>query len=512
MTSAQHHVIRRQILEIVVSGTESDGLALQRRMPAMCQDWLLPSLEAVLDRLVPRDEHWTIDRLDIDVGSLRPEALERGLVDAVTQGVERYLHEHAPRLGSLAAANPADPLRKSWASRGAAEGQFSERASSEAAGASGAIERRTGAESLQDAFLHFLQTGILPWWFYLPQGRTLEDVIRESWQAGSADGQPRDFAAVLTDAVGSATVRARLVRQFSPDFLDTLLDGIAPECAAVVRDVLEEFAETGSTAQDLKSLSEQVWQTAFLMGASGERPTADTLIAETLRASPVGAAWRRALPLRFTTPRSGNADDRGVANASFDRDVPGIRKPTPRAPGQRAKRDEAAPRIDLDEGVYVSCAGIVLLHPFLPRLFEGVGIARDGKLLQPERALCLLHFLATGQRVAPEYDLLLPKLLCNVPLETPVEARIELTTAEEEEAAALLAAVIRHWDALGDTSADGLRGTFFVRPGRLSRRGGGDVLQVEARSFDILLDRLPWSIGMIQLPWMDKPLWVEWRF
>ena len=153
-----------------------------------------------------------------------------------------------------------------------------------------------------------------------------------------------------------------------------------------------------------------------------------------------------------------------------------------------------------------------MLHPFLPRLFEAVGIANDGKLLQPERALCLMHFLATGQRFAPEYDLLLPKLLCNVPPETAVEARIELTAAEEEEAAALLAAVIRHWDALGDTSVDGLRGTFLVRTGKLSRRGGDDVLQVEARSFDILLDRLPWGIGMIQLPWMEKLLWVEWRF
>jgi hypothetical protein len=83
---------------------------------------------------------------------------------------------------------------------------------------------------------------------------------------------------------------------------------------------------------------------------------------------------------------------------------------------------------------------------------------------------------------------------------------------EEEEAAALLSAVIRHWDALGDASAEALRGTFLTRPGRLSRRGDEDVLQVEARSVDILLDRLPWGIGMIQLPWMGKILWVEWRF
>ena len=66
---------------------------------------------------------------------------------------------------------------------------------------------------------------------------------------------------------------------------------------------------------------------------------------------------------------------------------------------------------------------------------------------------------------------------------------------------------------MGDASIEGLRGTFLVRPGKLFRRDSGDdVLQVEGRSFDILLDRLPWGIGTIQLPWMKRILWVEWTW
>src|SRR5262249_58799142 len=113
----------------------------------------------------------------------------------------------------------------------------------------------------------------------------------------------------------------------------------------------------------------------------------------------------------------------------------------------------AIARIDLAEGVFIRCAGLVLLHPFLPRLFAALGITAEDRMLQPERAMCLLHFLATGQRAAPEYELLLPKLLCNVPLDQPTASRIELGATDEEEAVALLHAVIRHWDALGDTSA-----------------------------------------------------------
>jgi hypothetical protein len=27
---------------------------------------------------------------------------------------------------------------------------------------------------------------------------------------------------------------------------------------------------------------------------------------------------------------------------------------------------------------------------------------------------------------------------------------------------------------------------------------------------DVLLERLPWSIGHVVLPWMQEPLYVEW--
>jgi hypothetical protein len=167
--------------------------------------------------------------------------------------------------------------------------------------------------------------------------------------------------------------------------------------------------------------------------------------------------------------------------------------------------------VDIKNGIYLDCAGLVLLHPFLPQFFEALGIAADDKLLQPDRALCLLHFLATGQSVAPEYALILPKIFCNVPLEMPVEADVELTDTERVEATVLLDTVIRYWEALRNTSADGLRGTFLVRPGKVSLREDGDwLLQVESKSYDILLDQLCWGIGMIKLPWMQRMLRVEW--
>lgn len=223
-----------------------------------------------------------------------------------------------------------------------------------------------------------------------------------------------------------------------------------------------------------------------------------------------------------TALKSGETDG-GPKNAEArntpDMDVPAKTSGADDVPGpaethNMAKREKSnkVPGPVLKEGVYVAQAGLVLLHPFLPRLFEALDIAHGAELVAPERALCLLHFLATGQRAAPEYELALPKLLCNVPMESPVDTLAGPTIDEQQEAAALLNAVIGHWDALRDTTVDGLRSAFLMRAGKLAQREDGDyLLQVEAKSLDILLDQLPWGFGTIKLPWMSKILWVEWR-
>lgn len=485
------HIIRRQFLDVKIIGSESDGFAVLKSLPDICQNWLVPALDDVFERIAPAREHWTIERLEIDAGAFDPEHLERGLVEAVTQSIERYLREHALQAGLSSAATGV-----------------AERLSQGAPPVSGAIGRRSEVRSLLEAFSHFLATGVLPWWFHLPAGTTLEDLIRESWRA---DGRPEQFARSVSAVMGQGSVLARLVRQFSKNFLEALLAAISQQGAASVREILAELARHDVAAQTLEPFVEQVWETAFAAALSGEQLTPDTVVAGALNkllfaaTLPQATSFERIARLWPGAKPQGNRVD-ATALSGVD-----ARHAIPKTPAHRAEPGEADFHLDLGEGVYVACAGAVLLHPFLPQLFETLGIARDDKLLQPERALGLLHYLATGQRFAPEYDLLLPKLLCNLPFDVPVHSRVELTMAEEQEADALVAAVIRHWDALGDTSIDGLRGSFLVRRGKLSRRGGEDVLQVEARSFDILLDRLPWGIGLIQLPWMEKILWVEWR-
>jgi len=467
------HVIRQQYLHARVDGTESDALALQRNLSALCRNWLAPAIERALDRVAPPVGNLCIERLEIDVGTVQLDRLERDLPESVAQGLEKALREQIPP-------------EASWPGAG-----------------TGNIRHKTRQRCVADAFSHFLTTGCLPWSFRLPKGSTLEQLLLGC-------GRERASLAAVTDALACASARDRLVRQFSPAFLENLLSLLSPEAGKIMAGLLRTLTDSGLAASERKSLERHLWQTVFAQLAAGRVPTArhlagavrDALPAAAKGYAPLRSALERHLPgAGGKAAATGDAPLAPNATASAPENLPSSRQP----PGAPADHPEAG------EGIYIENAGAILLHPFLPQLFETLGIAAKDKLLKPERALCLLHFLTTGQAVAPEYELPLPKILCGLALQTPVDADVALTAGEREEALAVLAAVVGHWDALRDSSADALRGTFLLRPGKISLRHGDWLLQVQSETCDILLDRLPWGISAVRLPWMAQMLWVEWR-
>ncbi|WP_240337174.1 contractile injection system tape measure protein [Rufibacter psychrotolerans] len=163
------------------------------------------------------------------------------------------------------------------------------------------------------------------------------------------------------------------------------------------------------------------------------------------------------------------------------------------------------------EGLYLQNAGLVLLAPFLETYLHTGGLVEDHLVIKPLEAVHWLQFLVTGQTRTPEPELLLNKLLCGIPLDTPVPAEVDLPPICEKEAQNVLEAVIRYWVVLKNTSPAGLREGFLQRSGRLSRKPDGDwLLQVEQKSYDMLLGSLPWSYSLIKLPWMPQALWVDW--
>ena len=739
--NAVRHTIRHQYLHVEVNGTESDALALQNRLSGLCQDWLMPALQRAFDHCVPADENWFIDRLEIDAGTLSLDRLEQDLADIVAKAVEKTIQEQI----AISFDEPIAETRN--------------------------VQRKTSRQTLDEAFIYFLQTGRLPWAFRLPKDKSLESVLLDSWYQSDQNNLYLEDA--LRNVLALAIPRKRLLRQFSADFLQTLLARLGSESSKVIQVVLPILHSADASAADVKLFIQQLWETVFAFIATGKSITVNQLITESWQTLPmplanpdklanllechwpgsttisklapirsslvnqkliqavlqaidnadlnaftrkqfehylrqtistvsptnqpltehtlVSQTWQ-SLPLtlqqaklasllerhwpgstldsRLRLPKISLANQKlmqtvlQVLNNSsladfikkqfehqlwqiisvvrpsdetltacalvsetwhrlpatlqqaalenlLERHWPGSTSAANLAPSlfsslsltnqkfmqtvlqvlknssladftkkqfehhlwqiisaisptdqtltehaivsqtwyrlpvtlqqealanllerhwpnvtqsvnqynhtteETATANEAESTlrasVDAKEGIYIENAGLVLLHPFLPQFFKALDLAAEDNLLQPERAICLLHFMITGQTIAPEYEMILLKIFCNIPLETPVESDMALTDAEKTEAEALLEAVIQHWDALRNTSIEALRGTFLLRLGKLSLRDDGDwLLQVESKTVDILLNQLPWGISMIQLPWMQRMLWVEW--
>jgi hypothetical protein len=164
--------------------------------------------------------------------------------------------------------------------------------------------------------------------------------------------------------------------------------------------------------------------------------------------------------------------------------------------------------------IVIENAGLVLMAAYLPALFNYLGYMEGGRfkdIITRSRALYLLQYIATGQQYSPEYVLQLNKLLCGFALdEAIIGYKKRLTKKEKEEANSLLISVIGHWKALKGTSVDGFRSAFTERKGLLVQNQDCWILQVEKKSYDVLLDSIPWSFSVIKLPWMKKRIEVEW--
>ena len=92
----------------------------------------------------------------------------------------------------------------------------------------------------------------------------------------------------------------------------------------------------------------------------------------------------------------------------------------------------------------------------------------------------------------------------------PTEVNFSPSELEKEEIKNLLDAMVTRWTALKSTSGASMAKGFFRREGSPRRVDKGFQLLIPRISIDILLNRLPWTISIIKLPWMEETLYTEW--
>lgn len=470
MISSDTHIIRQQVVDIFYAGTTQEGIDLQKKMTTLCTNELIPVLENVLARYSHIQGHVYFNLLEIDLDSIDSGELENRLIGVFREKLEFLLTQ--PSLQSLLTTKEKDVI--------ITDEQF---------------RFTDDATTFVEAFIHFLQTGRLPWTFRLPAGKSLNQVFKELM-----NGQDRDAVLFkIKETLRYPLALRRMVLQIDEDLVVDVINSISPLNAKNAKTLLRIFSKSEHAFFHHIILERAITDTVH----ENSTQTVEELFTaaiNALRANPIVSQTikpKTIIEFAQTHQVFLKAKAIGKGYSIHDKDV----EPQSSFP---IFTDDTA-------GLFIDNAGLILLHPFLPSLFERTGIVNEDKIGDPNRALFLLHYLCTGQKEAPEYDLTFSKILCNLPLDQPVPSNVLLLEKDVEEADALLSSVIQHWSALQNTSQDGLRGTFLLRHGKVSTAFDGDwLLQIERKSVDILLDSLPWGIGIVKLPWLPQLIHVDW--
>ncbi|WP_143306505.1 contractile injection system tape measure protein [Chitinophaga vietnamensis] len=465
---------------------EEQALNLRHNFALTLQDQVMAALDKVCSRYVGDDEFIRIDKLEIDLGHLSAHAFSRDFEQLFTARLEAAISKEL-------AAMPA--------------------------GERSAAAQLSRIEILQ----FFLSQGVLPWWAEQPDFR-LPDVAatvllqqpaamkqwlgarrseqniwtRITWQLPQEVksliifqmeeliAAQEQLVATLVQMLIQAAASGKISINGTPALLQQQIIAAA---GPLLDDIILANAVYIFQTSSIDLIQQKIFSTyAQPLFAALPFTIPDALIAELLQALPVPAAGdvspeMPAAPLPATT----GADD--LLNNLF-------------------RQDE-----EVIEKIAVRHAGVVLLTPFLKQLFSTLSLleGKDWKDKESQyKAIHLLRFLATGETMAPEYNLALEKICCGLSLDEPIPLETALDDNMKAEGEALLSSVIEHWQLLKNTSVNGLRTSFLCRDGLLSRKDGGWLLQVEQKTLDVLLSGIPWGYSTITLSWNPYLIYVEW--
>lgn len=491
------HRIRRQRWQVSTSGA-ADAFALRAALRRENELSLLPALERVFAEFDDARREIHLPRLELSVRISAADKMAEELPAALADAVRRVLAEALAKApeeppGELAGTSPAGRLR------------------------------------------HYLETGQLDWYDAQREPAEVRRLLRsEAMRWSAVPDTAWAGLSVILPADGAACVNILL------RFLQ-LLDEDARSAWAVFTTRQAEMLG-GTYPVVLLALdqlqagrpADHAWRLqalGLLLLSEGRQEAARQI-----------AAWSDALracadvlgTLNATEQRLWQSIERlGVAAA------PPAAAHFDRLTGEPAAEDQvAADRVAADQageggrpmpsppqrssepalGLALRSAGLVLLHPFLLRLFSALGwvdAAHPPSQAFPAASLgpaaALLNWLATGRDEAFECELGTAKLLLGLHPDDALPVGSGLLGEKElAEGEALLTAVLAHWPALGKTSIDGFRVSFLQRGGLLYPAADGWLLRPQAESYDILLDRLPWGLAVIRLPWMRSLLHTEW--
>ena len=324
-----------------------------------------------------------------------------------------------------------------------------------------------------------------------------------------------EFQVLVKQLVTQRTARKRLLA-IGEDVVAEIMQSIAPSSTPFIRpylNILLGFADTISAPLRREDLLDH----AFAYVARLNTPLFSPL--DYVR-SLVGYAEaelkvepKKLITWLFTKVEESRAPQQStflqVLNVLRAAPLPEAKKPEQKPPRELRKKPEP-------EEVYVTNAGMVLVHPFFPQLFNMF------KFLTPDRtafineeaqgrAVHLLQYVTTKETDASEELLTLNKLIVGLPLDAVVPSSAEFTDEEKEIVEGMLQAACTRFAAMKRASPDSLRAQFLNREGKLKKKKDGWDLIVTQKAYDVLLAKLPWGLNPVRLPWITMKFEIYWR-
>lgn len=482
---------------------------------------LLPVLEQVLDEAAALEQVVHIPKVELHIRVDSEQELEKLLPGAMLDQLRRQLRRQMAAGGTTAQVPPGEVVTEEY--------------------------------SRFEILMQYLRSGTLPWQAAEgsapDQALELSKTCREQWPhilellKTVREEAPFYFRLLQLLPENEYAMLIRVLSDSIPEeFRET-----AMECLALLLDGKSERSRhshytrlsliAGILAESIAWQKKTTARSLLKMAASTVPPQERHLLKESVAAMPRPAGAQLS-PVQESGSASGDGKSTpgvriieapdspdpewqrerqpeiGVEPPRTDDGTADVKYNDPSAPAGRNDQTRA----EVPEGLYpmlVHQAGLVLLHPFLARFFEICRVKETGREeLRPTslpRAAALLHLLATGREELYEYELGLIKILLGLDPGTALPVCAGLLNAEDrDETETLLQSAIEHWSALKNTSAGGLRSAFIERHGLLRRDDDGWKLNLERKSYDILLDQLPWGIGIVKLPWMKRAVFTEW--
>ncbi len=470
------HIIGKQIIELNLSNAKN-AFHLQHTISQLYWQRIIKELEVIFDQIAPGKEVIQINQLEIDLGDLSSEQLLQGtFIKDLKIKIETALTD-------LETNKPQQ------------------------------IKKQSAAQTVFSQWIYFLQNGFFENHQSIPSKDWENQILR------SIENTSARLSIAQKNIAANPAVLTRLIGHHSTQFLQQLIALFTDLPQHELSSFIEEWQQLLIKGKELekdkgampsgKVIRHQFWKFAVTTCfVKSEKRSTDWLIGAYLQQNIETPLFKTICQIVEKEKQVYPVFQKLVQQKEFwesnhnDELTTHIEEPS-------------TPQKEVAQNTWhIPHAGVILLHPFLVHFFKKLELLEKNTFKSEEtqhKAILLMDYLATKTVNIPEYNLVLAKLLCGLPLNTPINYLVQLNTEEKAEAEKLLQAAIDHWGALKKASPDGLREGFLKRTGLLKKLPTGWKLQIEQQTMDLLLDRLPWGLGIVKLLFMEEMLRVEWR-